>query len=48
MYRNCKCQKCNHCGEHHEDMMEDICDDVNYCDCNCNMNECECGFEQCG
>ena len=49
MYRNCRYQRCNNCSEHHEDMIENICDDVNYCDCNCNMNECECGFDdECG
>ena len=45
MYRNCRCQRCNHCSEHHDDNIEDICDNVNYSDCNCNMNECECGFD---
>lgn len=49
MYRHCKCQKCNQCDCNKEDMIEDICDDVNYCNCNCDMDECECGFdEECG
>lgn len=46
MYRHCKCQKCN-CDRN--DMMEDICDDVNFCNCDCHMDECECGFDdECG
>ena len=47
MYRHCKCQKCNQCNSNNDDMIEDICDDVNYCDCD--MNDCECGFDdECG
>lgn len=48
MYRNCKCQKCNHNSCPHDDIIEDICDDMDYCDCN-SHDDCECGFdEECG
>lgn len=44
MYRHCKCSKCNQCN-YKEDMLEDICDDVDFCNCN-NTEECECGFDE--
>ena len=48
MYRHYRCQKCNKCNcNNNENMLEDICDEVNYC--NCGMNACECGFDdECG
>lgn len=46
MYRNCKCQNCNQSNCDKENLIEDICDDVNFCNCNCDMNDCECGFDE--
>ena len=46
MYRHCKCQKCNQNNCNNDDKLEDICDDVNYCNCNENMDSCGCGFDE--
>lgn len=45
MYRHCKCQKCNQCN-YEKDMIEDICDDIDFCKYDHHMNDCECGFDE--
>lgn len=47
MYRNYRWQKCNQCNSNNDsDKYEDICDNMNYCDCDYDMDDCECGFDE--
>lgn len=45
MYRNYRYQRCNQ-NTDNCDKYEDICDDMNYCDCNYDYDACECGFDE--